>query len=119
MPLGDLIADSLFWYAEQTLAGTAGEGLPVVAAVNGGGVRENLPAGNLTLGDAYTVLPFENMATLLSISPAELYGTLENCVPCLPGANGRFLQVAGMRVMIAPRQCRDVGLFRRSWIQEQ
>ena len=113
MPLGDLVADSLFWYAEQTLAETAGEGLPVVAAVNGGGVRENLPAGNLTLGDAYTVLPFGNMATLLSISPAELYAALENGVSCLPGANGRFLQVAGMRVMIDPEAvpgCRVVSV---------
>lgn len=68
--------------------------------MNGGGVRENLPAGNLTLGDAYTVLPFGNMVTLLCITPAELYAALENGVSCLPGANGRFLQVAGMRVMI-------------------
>ncbi|MCZ0862313.1 bifunctional metallophosphatase/5'-nucleotidase [Methanocorpusculum vombati] len=100
MPLGDLVADSMRWYAETTLAGTEREGLPVVAAVNGGGVRENLPAGDLTLGDAYTVLPFGNMVTLLCISPSELYAALENGVSCLPGANGRFLQVAGMRVTI-------------------
>ncbi len=60
-------------------------------AVNGSGVRENLPAGNLMLGDAYTVLPFGNMVTLLCII---LHVALENGGSCLPGANGRFLQVA-------------------------
>ena len=100
MPLGDLVADSMLWYAKKTVAGTEREGLRIVAAVNGGGVRENLPAGNLTLGDAYTVLPFGNMVTLLCITPAELYAALENGVSCLPGANGRFLQVAGMWVTI-------------------
>lgn len=102
MPLGDLAADSMLWYAKKTLAGTEWEGLMVVAAVNGGGVRENLPAGNLTLGDAYTVLPFGNMVTLLSITPAELYAALENGISGLPGANGRFLQVAGIRMTIDP-----------------
>jgi len=100
MPLGDLVADSMQWYAKKTLAGTERESLRVVAAVNGGGVRENLPAGNLTLGDAYTVLPFGNMVTLLCITPAELYAALENGVSCLPGADGRFLQVAGIRMTI-------------------
>ncbi|MDE2518355.1 MAG: 5'-nucleotidase C-terminal domain-containing protein [Methanocorpusculum sp.] len=100
MPLGDLVADSMRWYAKKTLAGTERDGLMVVAAVNGGGVRENLPAGDLTLGDAYTVLPFGNMVTLLGITPAELYAALENGVSGLPGADGRFLQVAGIRMTI-------------------
>lgn len=113
MPLGDLVADSLLWYAKETVAGTNRDGLPVLAAVNGGGVRENLPAGNLTLGDVYTVLPFGNLVSLLSITPAELYAALENSVSCLPGVNGRFLQVAGMRVTIAPEAmpgCRVVSV---------
>ncbi|MDR3102507.1 MAG: metallophosphoesterase [Methanocalculaceae archaeon] len=45
-PLGNLVTDSMHWDAEKTMAGTARGKLPVVAVVNGGGIRAGLAAGN-------------------------------------------------------------------------
>ena len=42
--------------AANVLAANAG--LPVVCMENAGGIRTDIPAGNVTLGQVVTVLPF-------------------------------------------------------------
>jgi 5'-nucleotidase len=88
-----------------------------LALLNGGGIRDTLPAGNykpadatlrrpagtqtvgpfdVTLGDAYTVFPFGNSISTAQISGAGLWAALENGVSNYP-TDGRFPQVSGFK----------------------
>ncbi len=60
-PLGNLVADAL-------RAATA----TPIALMNGGGLRADLPAGNLTYGALYEVLPFDNHLAVVDMTGAEL-----------------------------------------------
>lgn len=59
--LGNLIADAL-----REAAGAD------VAVMNPGGVRADLPAGPLSFGQVYEVLPFDNTVAVLQLTGAEL-----------------------------------------------
>lgn len=97
--LGNLIADSFLWQANQ-LAGTgAFADVPqaTVALQNGGGVRNDtvIAAGDITELDTFDILPFSNFLTVVeAISPAQFKQIMENAVSALPGG-GRFAQIAG------------------------
>ncbi|MEM9742787.1 MAG: 5'-nucleotidase C-terminal domain-containing protein [Pseudomonadota bacterium] len=95
--LGILIADAFVWQAEQ-IGGLTGD--PVLAATNGGGIRNDgviLP-GELTAADIFGVLPFANSVVVLNgVTVADLVGALENSVSDFPGTGGQFLQVSGFR----------------------
>lgn len=106
--MGDLVADSMVWGAKSLISGTAYENLPVVALENGGGVRANITAGDITVEDALTVLPFGNMISVKVVTPQILYNTMENGI-CkmtvnekgeVDGLDGRFPQISGMRIEI-------------------
>lgn len=106
--MGDIIADSMVWGARKLVAGSAYEGLPIVSLENGGGVRANIAAGDITIGDVLTVLPFGNMLSVKVVTPQILYNTLENGI-CkmtvdkngeVSGLDGRYPQIAGMRFEI-------------------
>lgn len=61
--LGNLMADILRTMGAQRLA------TPVdVAVTNSGGIRTDLPAGNITVGDVYQVMPFDNELVALTLS---------------------------------------------------
>ncbi len=64
--LGNLVADSLKWQAEQ-LAEEFGAPLPDVALQNGGGIRNNsvIPAGPISELDTFSILPFPNFVAVL------------------------------------------------------
>ncbi|WP_164012993.1 bifunctional metallophosphatase/5'-nucleotidase [Pyxidicoccus trucidator] len=64
--LGNLIADAL-----REAAGAD------VAVMNPGGIRADLPAGPLSFGQVYEVLPFDNTVALLQLTGAELRRLLE------------------------------------------
>ncbi|MEY4753323.1 MAG: hypothetical protein RJA44_998 [Pseudomonadota bacterium] len=49
-----------------------------VALQNAGGVRVALPAGTLTMNDAFTILPFTNVLVELSLTGAEIVAALED-----------------------------------------
>lgn len=51
-----------------------------IALQNGGGVRVDLPAGNVTLGDAYRLLPFSNTLVEIELTGAEVKQVLEEAV---------------------------------------
>jgi 5'-nucleotidase len=91
--LGNLIADAL-------LVATRARGSQV-AIMNAGGVRTNIPAGQITLGQVLEVLPFSNTVATVEVSGADLVRALEIGVgrahdPRASGT-GRFPQVAGLR----------------------
>lgn len=83
--LGNLVADA---YRIQMGAD--------VGLVNGGGVRANIPAGEITYGDLLNVQPFANELCLVEVSGQELLDLLEHSVRSWPEPNGSFLQVSGV-----------------------
>lgn len=83
--LGDLCAD-----AYRALAGTD------VAFVNGGGIRANIAAGDITYGDIISVHPFGNALCVVEATGQEILDALELGAAKLPGESGGFLQVSGL-----------------------
>ena len=60
--------------------------------VNGGGIRASLSAGDVTLGEVNSVLPFTNIVTVCEITGDEVYQALEHGYSMLPETNGAFSQ---------------------------
>lgn len=87
--MGDLCAD-----AYRTVSGAE------IAFINGGGIRNDIPAGNITYGQILSVLPFENKLCVVEASGAEILDALEFSVSKLPGESGGFLQVSGIRFTV-------------------
>lgn len=54
--------------------------LPDISIQNGGGVRSDLPQGDITLGAAYDVLPFANTMVILTMTGQEVKDVLEEAV---------------------------------------
>jgi 5'-nucleotidase len=99
--LGNLVADSVWWEVAVE-AYTAGDGFPDVGIVNGGGIRNNteIPAGNITEADTFTILPFSNFVALVPDVPrAQFKELLENAVSNVENSDGRFAQVSGFSYM--------------------
>lgn len=86
--MGNLIADAM-------LARVADQGIQV-AIQNGGGIRASIEAGEVTMGDVLTVLPFQNTLSTFQVTGAVLVEALENGVSQVEEGAGRFAQVSGM-----------------------
>lgn len=110
--MGNLVADAMIDGAKSQVAGTDYASLPIVALENGGGVRDTIPAGDISQGQVTTVLPFGNILSLKEVTPTLLYQVLENGVSkiagqdsttgIITGADGRFPQISGMRFEYNP-----------------
>ncbi len=83
--LGDLCADA---YRDQSGAD--------VAIVNGGGVRDIIKAGEITLNDILKVHPFGNVMCVIELTGQQLLEALEYACKDVPNEFGGFLQVSGM-----------------------
>ena len=83
--LGDLCADA---YRAQSGAD--------IAFVNGGGVRVNIEAGDITLNDILKVHPFGNAMCVIEVTGQQILDALEWGARNVPGENGGFLQVSGL-----------------------
>ncbi|HEX8252122.1 MAG TPA: 5'-nucleotidase C-terminal domain-containing protein, partial [Thermoanaerobaculia bacterium] len=81
-PLGNLIADAL---RRSTGAD--------VALMNSGGIRSELPRGDLTYGDLFAVSPFDNYPAMVIMTGAQLIEVLRNTTT---GARG-IMQVSGIK----------------------
>jgi 5'-nucleotidase len=94
--LGNLTADSMLWQAQQLAAGF-GLDSPQVGLQNGGGIRNNseIPPGNLTEFDTFSILSFSNFVAIKEdISAAQFKAVLETSVSEI--GNGRFGQWSGV-----------------------
>jgi len=87
--IGDLCAD-----AYRTLLGAD------VAFVNGGGIRADIKAGDLTFGDIVKVHPFGNMACLVEVTGQQILDALELGYSKVPNELGGFLQVSGITLKV-------------------
>ena len=91
--LGNIITDGMLEKAKKSTTKKV-----VMAFQNGGGIREAIPAGNITTGHVITVLPFGNTLALVDVTGAELKETFEHSVKDAPKESGGFLHVAGAKV---------------------
>lgn len=64
--------------------------------IGGGGVRDSIPAGDITKKHVFTVLPFGNYIQTAVLKGSEFKAIVEHGVGKLPAADGRFPQFAGL-----------------------
>ena len=83
--LGDLCADAY----RVTLGAD-------IAIVNGGGIRKQIEAGDITLDDIYSVHPFGNTMCVIRVTGQQVLDALEWGARAVPSENGGFLQVSGL-----------------------
>jgi len=94
--MGNLVADAM-------LQRVADQGVSIAIA-NSGGLRASIDAGEVTMGEVLTVLPFQNTLSTFEISGAGLLAALENGVSQVEEGAGRFAQVAGLQYTWDPNK---------------
>lgn len=82
--LGQWVADVM-----RKAAGTQ------IGIQNGGGLREPIAKGNITMGDLYTVMPFDNTLVKMNLKGSDLKRVIENGIE---NNNVGWVQLAGVKV---------------------
>jgi len=91
--LGNLITDAMVDFTGAD-----------VALTNGGGIRESIGVGEITVGDVITVLPFGNYVVTIDVTGAEIVEALEHGLHAYPDSLGAFPHISGMNVVFDPSQ---------------
>lgn len=86
---GDLVAD-----AYRIVTGAE------IGLSNGGGIRNDLKAGDLTYGQIVSLLPYDNYVSVVNVSGSQLLEVLEACTAIAPAEDGDFPQTSGMKYTI-------------------
>ena len=89
--LGDFAADAIRWSANKSIGGTVD-----AAITNGGGIRDSIPAGDISMLDMKTVFPFGNQVAVMEITGQGILEALEAATYCSPSPLGAFPQVSGI-----------------------
>lgn len=86
--MGDLAADAM-----RRLTGAD------IAVVNGGGIRQDIAPGEITVGEVYDTYPFDNYVQTKNVTGRTIWDMMEASVMHVPDeAAGSYLQVSGMTV---------------------
>ena len=93
-PMGNLVAEAMLDRVKDQGA--------QIAIANGGGLRSSIDAGEVTMGEVLTVLPFQNTLSTFTVSGATVIAALENGVSQVEEGGGRFPQVAGLKYTFDP-----------------
>jgi 5'-nucleotidase len=88
-PMGNLVADAMLDRVKD-------QGV-TIAIQNGGGLRASIDAGEVTMGEVLSVLPFQNTLSTFDVSGQAIIDALENGVSQVEEVKGRFPQVAGLK----------------------
>jgi 5'-nucleotidase/UDP-sugar diphosphatase len=83
--LGDMVADSMEWYTQKNDVD--------FAIQNGGGIRTDLPEGEIEKGTIYEVLPFDNSVMVLTMKGEDVQ-KLFDYIATIPRGEGAFPQVS-------------------------
>ena len=86
---GDLVTDA-YRHAMQA----------EIAFQNGGGIRNDLPAGNITYGDIVSLDPFDNTMCKIEATGAQILEMLTKCTRLVPQEDGRQPQCTGIKYTI-------------------
>ena len=97
-PLGNLTGDALVWMAEEYFGIKADVGL-----YNSGGIRAEISAGDLTVGDVYAVYPFDNVLSIATLTGRDLK-TLFSYV----ASSGGLPINAGVKMVISDNKVKSV-----------
>ena len=86
---GDLVADA-YRYALKADIGFE----------NGGGIRNDIMAGDITYGDIIGMLPYDNTLRRIMVTAEQLKTMLTRCTALVPVLDGNFPQCSGLRFTI-------------------
>ena len=86
---GDLVADA---YRHTMKADLGFE--------NGGGIRNDIMAGDITYGHIIGMLPYDNTLRRISVRASQLVSMLTRCTALVPVLDGNFPQCSGLRFTI-------------------
>lgn len=87
--MGNFVADAYLAVADAQ-----------IAVANGGSVRANLNAGDVSYQDIINVQPFGNTLCSVRCTGRGIIAMIEKCAESVPEENGAFSQVAGIRYTI-------------------
>ena len=97
-PLNNLTGDALVWMAQEYYGVKADVGI-----YNNGGIRAEISAGNLTVGDVYAVYPFDNVLSIAELKGSDLKELFEYM------ASNQGLPVnSGVRLVISNKKVKSV-----------
>lgn len=99
--LGNIITDGMLAKAREM---DKEDEYTIMAFQNGGGIRSEIPKGEITVGQVINVLPFGNTLAVAKLTGAEIKQTFETSFRDYPRENGGFLHVAGAKVTFDPDQ---------------
>ena len=86
---GDLVADA-YRYAMKADIGFE----------NGGGIRNDIMAGDITYGDVIGMLPYDNTLRRIMVTAEQLQTMLTRCTALVPVLDGNFPQCSGLRFTV-------------------
>ncbi|AQG80792.1 membrane lipoprotein lipid attachment site-containing protein [Spirosoma montaniterrae] len=96
-PLNNLLTDALLQQSIQRY------GKPIDCShLNFGGIRNNLPEGNITTGSIFEVMPFDNQLVVMTMTGAMLQQLMNHF------ASGNKLVMGGIRTKIRNGQAQNV-----------
>lgn len=86
-----------------------------IALTNGGGIRTEKNAGDLTYGDIIDILPYDNNMWVVEATGATIIELLRKSTAALPIEDGSFPQVSGLRftVHVADHTVTDVEVLNK------
>ena len=87
--LGDLVADAYRWALGAD-----------IGLCNGGGIRSDIPVGDITYQSLLSVQPYGNELCLVEATGQEVLDALEMGARLYPESSGGFLQVSGLTFTI-------------------
>ena len=107
--LGDLITDAMVWSVLKEGGIEQVETNQVVGITNGGGIRAAIPAGDVTMSNINTVLPFGNTVAVIYVTGEELLEVLEASTFCTPDSIGGYPQTSGIEWVLDTTKPFDKG----------
>lgn len=93
---GDLVTDAMLWQIRKDPALLKVPEDHLIAIMNGGGIRETIPAGDVTKKNINLVYPFSNTLRVTYVTGEELLELLEASTFCTPEPVGGFPQTGGI-----------------------
>lgn len=98
--LGNFAADS-YKYNAETYVKENGLNMEIHGAIqNGGGIRASIKPGDISMNTLYTVFPFGNTISVVTVTGKQLLEALEASCHACPEALGGFPQVSGIEFTI-------------------
>lgn len=87
---GSLTTDAMRWLMKAD-----------IGMITGGSIRQDVKQGDITYADIINMLPFDNYVVKIQATGAQILEVLRQNTALLPGEDGDFPQVSGLRYTIS------------------